>query len=255
MRYGSSRHTVDRGREREQVTVVHDDPQPAARCTRRACGAGTTAPGGARSGRCSHAAPTQPRSHSAVSPDWSLPRCHGLGQSSTVAPRRSNATDIASTAPGPSRRRPSTRRRWWALKATMISPSIGSVGVISTRPSTDSTNSAGLRAVTHASASSSISSNVSMSSSADAVTSDVPARSSARNCVMSPCLGTTITEPPSAAGRVMLATAMSSSPVSRSCMIQRWSPGSRADSQRPIEPVPQPRSRISSRLPRGVLAR
>ena len=58
---------------------------------------------------------------------------------------------------------------------------------------------------------------------------------------MSPALVSTVTR---AAG--MLVAARSSSAGSRSCRTQCCGPGKRPASQRPIEPVPQPRSRTTS---------
>ena len=91
------------------------------------------------------------------------------------------------------------------------------------------------------------SSSVSMSSSAEAVIRVAPARSPGCSRVMSDCLASTVTAAPSAAGPGGSAAATSSRSASRSCRTQCCGPGSSGASQRPIAPVPQPRSWITRR--------
>ena len=74
-----------------------------------------------------------------------------------------------------------------------------------------------------------------------------PARSPGRSRVMSDCLASTVTAAPSAAGPGRSAAATSSRSASRSCRTQCCGPGSSGASQRPIAPVPQPRSWITRR--------
>ena len=64
---------------------------------------------------------------------------------------------------------------------------------------------------------------------------------------MSECLASTVTAAPSAAGPGASAAATASRSASRSCTTQCCGPGSSGASQRPIAPVPQPRSWITQR--------
>ena len=104
-----------------------------------------------------------------------------------------------------------------------------------TRPTTVSANSIGRpRAASSTAASSSA---VRMSSSAEATTTSAPVRSA---CVMSDARASTVAPGGGSA------TASSSRVSSRSCTTQCCGPGSRGASQRPIEPLPPPRSWITS---------
>ena len=72
---------------------------------------------------------------------------------------------------------------------------------------------------------------------------------------MSDCRASTVTAAPSAAGPGRSAAATSSRSASRSCTTQCCGPGSRGASQRPIDPVPQPRSWITRRPAAGSVRR
>ena len=132
----------------------------------------------ASSGRCSHAASTQPSSHSRSNAALPSPSRHGLGCTCTRAPRRTKARAAARTASGPSRVRPPVVRRWWSLNAARSSSSSGWCGVSRTSPVTDRVTSVGQPAATQVRTRWSSSSAVSMSSRAEAVTSDAPAKAS-----------------------------------------------------------------------------
>src|SRR5690606_10733286 len=137
-------------------------------------------------------------------------------------------------------------------------------------PRTGGVRRAGPLARTQAAASAATSSPVNRSSRAEAVTSVVPARSPAVSRVTSCRRVATVTGVPSAAvaglpsaavpavppaaatgappaaAPAMPAAACRSRSGSRSYKTQCWGPGSRPASHRPIAPVPQPRSRITS---------
>ena len=159
------------------------------------------------------------------------------------------------TASGPSRRAPSVVRRWWASKAAATRRSSGSAGIRWTPPTTDRVSSAGHPAPTQTVTSLANSSSVSMSSSAEAVIRVAPVRSPGCSRVMSDCLTSTVTAAPSAAGPGRSAAATSSRSASRSCTTQCCGPGSSGASQRPIAPVPQPRSWITRRPVSGWCGR
>ena len=138
-------------------------------------------------------------------------------------------------------------RRWWASKAAATRGSSGSAGIRSTRPTTDRVSSTGHPAPAQTVTSPASSSPVSRSSSAEAVMRVASARSPGCSRVMSDCLVSTVTAAPSAAGPGRSAAATSSRSASRSCTTQCCGPGSSGASQRPIAPVPQPRSWITRR--------
>ncbi len=125
--------------------------------------------------------------------------------------------------------------------------SSGSAGFRSTRPTTDRVSSTGQPAPAQTVTSPASSSPVSRSSIAEAVMRVASARSPGSSRVMSDCLVSTVTAAPSAASPGRSSAATASRSASRSCTTQCCGPGSRGASQRPIAPVPQPRSWITWR--------
>lgn len=119
---------------------------------------------------------------------------------------------------------------------------------------TDRVSRIGHSAPAQAPANPDISSSVSRSSSAEAVTRVAPARSSGRSRAMSDRLASAVTRRPFAAEPGGSAMAISNRSASRSCRIQCCGPGSSGASHRPIAPVPQPRSWITWRRVAGSAA-
>lgn len=74
------------------------------------------------------------------------------------------------------------------------------------------------------------------------MTTAAPASASVGSPATSECRACTVTWLPSAAGPGGRAVAISNNSASRSCSTQCWGPGSRGASQRPIAPLPAPRS-------------
>ena len=209
--------------QRQQVGVVDGDGElPGRRLREPPLAVGASA---SSAGSCSHAAGSSRRATRSSARRGRASRRQGLGRTRTSPPSCSAA---AATASGPSR--PS--RRWWALNAAARRASSGSAGVSVTPPVTVIAISVGSPAQAPSIPASS--SAVSMSSSAEAVTRLAPASSPGASRVMSD-------------RRVSkLVAASSSRPSSRSCTTQCCGPGSRGASQRPIAPLPPPRSWMAS---------
>ena len=251
---GSSARPI-RSRQDQQVGVVHGDGELSGRGLRQTparVGAASRQP--ARP-RCSHAAP-----HPAGEP---LRRQVGLR-------RRRVARGSAGRGPRPpAGRTPRRRPRRRPGRAGGPARSCGAGGRRTRRPRGRPADPPGSarrgrrrtgsaardsRAPAQTATSPASSSPVSRSSSAEAVMRVAPARSPGRSRVMSDRLVSTVTAAPSAAGPGRSAAATSSRSASRSCTTQCCGPGSSGASQRPIAPVPQPRSWITlaGRPPGGV---
>ena len=118
--------------------MADGDGEPAGSCLRQTPASRRPRRRRRAPASCSHAAPTQPVSHSAARSASAAPSRQGLGRTRTSAPSPRNPSTAAATASGPSRRPPAVMRRWCASNAAATRESSGSAGASSTRPTTDS---------------------------------------------------------------------------------------------------------------------